>query len=155
MMTKESTSRNSIRVSINSWIFSMFDNFRHWIFSYHKKEFFKDHPYIVVELGLGTGENMSYYRKCTKLIALKPNINMHSKLQKKVDKFGINLSTRTSSVETIDLSRDSISLIVSTFTICSLENQNESITKIKDILMPRGKFVFIDHVKTNKKNLLL
>lgn len=153
-MTKENRWNNPIRGPINSWIFNVLDGYMHWLFGNSKRELFKDHPYIVVEIGAGTGTNMRYYKKGTKLIAIEPNIHMHSNLQKRADKYGINLSIRTSSIEAVTLPSNSISFIVSTLVLCSVENPKQCIAKIKDLLIPGGEFVFIEHIKANKRGIL-
>ena len=56
-MTTKSKWNNSIRGPINSWIFNVLDGYMHWLFGNSKRELLKDHPYIVVEIGAGTGAN--------------------------------------------------------------------------------------------------
>lgn len=145
---------NSIRGPINSWLFKTIDNYMNYLFKNSKKELFKNHPNTVVEIGSGTGANMRYLRKGTKLIAIEPNIHMHANLKKNANKHGVNLEIRTLSGESIDLPDNSCDFVISTLVLCTVVDPNQCVKQIKRILKPSGMFVFIEHVKAKENSIL-
>lgn len=145
---------NKIRGPINSWIFRNLDCYMNILFKKQKKALFENHPDIVVEIGSGAGANMRYLRQGTKLIAIEPNIHMHSNLSKSALKYGINLEIRTLTGESIDLPDNSCDFVISTLVLCTVDDPLQCVNQIKRILKPSGVFVFIEHVKAKEGSVL-
>lgn len=145
---------NSIRGPINSWMFKMLSGYMDSLFGKSKRELFNNHSQTVVEIGPGSGANMRYMRKGTKLIAIEPNIHMHKNLKISAKKYGINLEIKTIVGEAIDLPDNSCDFVISTLVLCTVEDPVECINQIKRILKPSGKFVFIEHVKAKENSVL-
>ena len=145
---------NIILGPINSWMFKMLSGYMDYLFGKSKRELFKNHPDVVVEIGSGAGANMRYLREGTKLIAIEPNIYMHNNLKKSAKKYDINLEIKTLTGESIDLPDNSCDFVFSTLVLCTVDNPIQCINQIKRILKPSGKFVFIEHVKARKNSFL-
>lgn len=145
---------NAIRGPINSWMFSVLSGYMNYLFGKSKREFLKNHPETVVEIGSGAGANMRYLRKGTKLIAIEPNIHMHANLRKTAKKYGVNLDIKSITGEVIDLPDNSCDFVISTLVLCTVGNPIKCVYQIKRILKPSGKFVFIEHVKAREKSTL-
>jgi len=145
---------NSIRGPINSWIFKILSGYMDYLFGKSKKDLFENHSETVIEIGSGAGANMRYLRKGTKLIAIEPNIHMHTNLKKSADKYGIDLEIKTLIGESIDLPDNSCDFVISTLVLCTIENPIQCINQIKRILKPSGVFVFIEHVKADDNSIL-
>ena len=145
---------NSVLGPINSWMFKVLSGYMDWLFGSSKRKLLKDHPDVVVEIGSGAGANMRYLRKGTKLIAIEPNIYMHTNLQKSADKYGINLEIKELAGESIDLPDNYCDFVLCTLVLCTVHNPVECISQIKRILKPSGVFVFIEHVKAKENSIL-
>lgn len=145
---------NAILGPINSWIFMVLSGYMDYLFGKAKRELFKNHPKTVVEIGPGAGANMRYFEKGTKLIAIEPNIHMHSNLRKSAQKYGIHLEIRAIVGEAIDLPNNSIDFVVCTLVMCTVANPAECMKQIKRVLKPSGIFVFIEHVKAKENTIL-
>jgi len=152
-MSKE-FKNNSIRGPINSWVFKILSGYMDRLFGKSKRILFEDHPEIVVEIGPGTGANMRYLKKGTRLIAIEPNIHMHANLKKSADRYGINLDIKPLIGESIDLPDNSCDFVVCTLVLCTVDDPGQCIVQIKRILKPSGAFVFIEHVKARKNTIL-
>lgn len=145
---------NPILGPINSWIFHFLSGYMNWLWGKSKKKLFENHPEIVVEIGPGAGANMRYLRKGTKLIAVEPNIYMHTNLQKSADKYGVELEIKTVLGESIDLPDGSCDFVVSTLVLCTVKDPIQCMNQIKRILKPKGTFVFIEHIKAKENTIL-
>ena len=145
---------NPIRGRLNSWIFKSLSGYMDWLYGKSKRRLFGKHPDRIVEIGSGTGANMRYLRKGTTVVAIEPNIHMHTNLKKSAEKYGINLEILSLIGESIDLPDNSSDFVISTLVLCTVDDPAECISQIKRILRPNGKFVFIEHVKAKENTAL-
>lgn len=100
----------------------------------------------VLEIGPGTGPNLSYYPKDIHWIGIEPNPYMHSYLKKAAEQLGLNIDVRTGTAERIDAEDNSIDTVVSTLVLCSVPNLSTTLQEILRVLKPGGRFLFIEHV---------
>ncbi|MFD1162987.1 class I SAM-dependent methyltransferase [Hwangdonia seohaensis] len=142
---------NNIRGPINAWVFKILDGYMNYLFGKSKKKLFKNHPETIVEIGSGTGANMRYLKKGTRLIAIEPNIYMHNNLKKNAAKYGINLEIKTMVGESIGLPDNSCDFVVSTLVLCTVNNPVTCIKQIKRILKPSGFLCLLSMLKLKKK----
>ena len=145
---------NSIRGPLNAWLFKTLSDYIDFLFGKTKTALFKDHPETVIEIGPGTGTNMRYLRKGTKLIAIEPNIHMHNDLKNNAKKYEVDLEIKSLLGESIDLPDNSCDFVISTLVLCTVKNPVQCINQIKRILKPSGRFVFIEHVKAKENTIL-
>ena len=103
----------------------------------------------VLEIGGGTGANLSYYSKDVRLTVLEPNPHMAKRLQLKATALGRDVSIVTDMDEMAkklpfpDASFDSV---VSTLVLCSVPDHSDAIREIRRVLRPNGVFYFMEHV---------
>jgi ubiquinone/menaquinone biosynthesis C-methylase UbiE len=109
----------------------------------------------VLEIGPGTGPNLSYYPKDINWVGIEPNPFMHSYLTKEAEKLGLdNIDIRTGTAERIDAEDNSMDAVVSTLVLCSVPNLTTTLQEVLRILKPGGKFFFIEHVAAPKGTVL-
>lgn len=145
---------NTLRGPVNSWFFYIISGYMNVLWGKSKRALFKGHPETVVEIGPGAGANMRYLKKGTKLIAIEPNIHMHTNLRKSAKKYGINLDIKSITGEAIDLEDSSCDFVMTTLVLCTVENPVQCVNQIKRILKPSGEFVFIEHVRARENSIL-
>lgn len=100
----------------------------------------------ILEIGPGTGPNLSYYPKDIHWIGIEPNPYMHSYLKKEAEQLGLNIDIRTGTAERIDAEDNSMDTVVSTLVLCSVPNLPATLQEILRVLKPGGHFLFIEHV---------
>lgn len=108
----------------------------------------------VLEIGPGTGPNLSYYPKDIHWIGIEPNSYMHPYLNKEAEKLGLNIDIRTGTAERIDAEDNSIDTVVSTLVLCSVPSLSATLQEILRVLKPSGRFLFIEHVAAPQGTLL-
>lgn len=115
-----------------------------------KDSAFVDLPEQVVEIGPGLGSNLKRYRPGTTVIAFEPNQFMHDGLRAAAAEHGIDLDLRANGIEAADLEEGSQDAVVSSFTLCSVDDVTVALTEIRRILKPGGRFLFVEHISAER-----
>jgi SAM-dependent methyltransferase len=137
---------NPVRGRINAVFFAAMDWYMHWKYADRKTRLFADLPPVVVELGSGAGANFRYLRRGTKVIAVEPNVHMHRALARNAQRWGIELEIRGLGAEGLPLPDGSVEAIVSTLTLCSVDDPARVVSEVRRVLAPGGRFVCLEHV---------
>jgi ubiquinone/menaquinone biosynthesis C-methylase UbiE len=112
-----------------------------------KQAMFADLHGSVLEIGPGTGPNLTPYPRDIHWIGIEPNPYMHSYLRKEADRLGFqNIDLRTGTAEHLEVKDSSMDAVVSTLVLCSVENLPAVLQEVKRVLKPEGKFFFLEHV---------
>lgn len=120
-----------------------------------KKNLFKDISGAVVEIGAGTGANLPFLPTTVNYSALEPSKEMIPYLEKALKKHSFsNFKIINDSAENILIPNESVDFVISTLTLCSVENPEKVIGEIYRILKPGGRFLFIEHIAAPKKTIL-
>lgn len=108
----------------------------------------------VLEIGFGTGINLSYYPKqLEKLITVDANPGMNALAKKRLEASTITVDNRVLNGENLPMADCSFDCVVSTWTLCSINNVEQAIAEIHRVLKPGGKFYFIEHGLSNEPNV--
>ncbi len=100
----------------------------------------------VLEIGFGTGLNLSYYpENIEKLVTVDPNPGANKLAQKRIKKADIEVDSRVLNGENLPMEANTFDTVVSTWTLCSIPKVEQAIAEIHRVLKPGGKFVFIEH----------
>lgn len=118
----------------------------HRLYGRRKRRLFADLPPELVEIGPGVGANFRYYAEGTRVIAVEPNPAMHRELRETAERRGLELEIRGQRAEELDLDDASTELLVSTLVLCSVSHPERVLQEVKRVLVPGGRFVFIEHV---------
>ena len=120
-----------------------------------KKEIlFKNVSGEVLEIGPGTGVNFPFLKgKNINWTGVEPNPAMHSYLFKAAQQNGVSAKLLNCATELIALPDNEVDYVVSTEVLCSVKDLNKSLSEIKRVLKPNGKFLFMEHV-VDKHNFL-
>ncbi|MBM4073324.1 MAG: class I SAM-dependent methyltransferase, partial [Planctomycetes bacterium] len=112
----------------------------------HRRELLAHACGEILEIGFGTGLNLPHYpSQVRKITTVDPNTGMHRLAQKRVKNSGIEVDQRILSSEKLPFSDDAFDSVVSTFTLCSIENVQQSLAEIHRVLKPGGNFLFLEH----------
>ena len=99
----------------------------------------------ILEIGIGTGINLSLYpQNITEITAIDNWIREVNTLQLKVH-------IVTGSVTEMSFEDDTFDTVVSTFTLCSIKDLDVALSEIYRVLKPHGQLIFLEHgVAQNK-----
>jgi ubiquinone/menaquinone biosynthesis C-methylase UbiE len=100
----------------------------------------------VLEIGFGTGLNLPYYPKGVhKLTAVDPNAGMYRRARRRIKQAGIEVDRRLLGGERLPFEDGSFDCVVSTFTLCSIEDVAQAVREVYRVLKPGGTFLFLEH----------
>ena len=100
----------------------------------------------VLEIGPGTGVNLSFYDPSVTWIGIEPNRAMHPSLREKAEALGLSIELRDAPLAEDNSASDSVDAVVSTLVLCSLPDMADTLMQIQRVLKPGGTYAFIEHV---------
>ena len=123
-------------------------------FNQYRQEVLAEVEGEVLEIGFGTGLNLSFYPDAiNEIITVDNNPGVHKLAQKRIDKSSITVDHRILSGENLPMSDNSFDSVVSTWTLCSIEKVEQAVNEIHRVLKPGGKFFFIEHCLSNEPSI--
>lgn len=100
----------------------------------------------VLEIGFGTGLNLSYYpENVHKIVAIDANPGVHVLAEKRIQTASITVDHRVLNGENLPMANNTFDSVVSTWTLCSIANVEQALKEIYRVLKPGGKFFFVEH----------
>lgn len=108
----------------------------------------------VLEIGFGTGLNLSYYPEdIHKIIAIDANPGVNALAQKRIQASSITVDHRVLNGENLPMADNTFDSVVSTWTLCSIANVEQALKEIYRVLKPGGRFFFVEHGLSNEPNI--
>jgi ubiquinone/menaquinone biosynthesis C-methylase UbiE len=100
----------------------------------------------VLEIGFGTGLNLPHYPPhVRKVTAVDPNVGMYRKARRRVEQAGIEVDRRVLGGERLPFEDGTFDCVVSTFTLCSIQDVAQAVREVYRVLKAGGKFLFLEH----------
>jgi ubiquinone/menaquinone biosynthesis C-methylase UbiE len=108
----------------------------------------------VLEIGGGTGSNLTYYGPAvTSLTMSEPEEPMLKRLEKKVRAQGSPAKVVRAPAEDLPFEDNSFDTVVSTLVLCGVADQRQALREIRRVLRPGGRLLFIEHVRSDDPKL--
>ncbi|KAI0208069.1 Methyltransferase-like protein 7A [Lamellibrachia satsuma] len=108
-------------------------------------------PMEIVEVGVGAGMNLKYYPNDCQLTAVDPYPQFEEYLKTSMEKYPLvnvdNVRFVVGRAEDLSMiPSDSVDAAVCTTVLCNVDDVDKSLSEIKRVLRPGGKFYYIEHV---------
>lgn len=121
------------------------------VFSRYRQRVLANVEGEVLEIGFGTGLNLSYYpHHIEKVTTADPNPGMNRLAQKRIEASEINVENRILGGENLPMADGTFDSVVSTWTLCSIAPVEKALQEIYRVLKPGGKFFFVEHGLSDK-----
>jgi ubiquinone/menaquinone biosynthesis C-methylase UbiE len=112
----------------------------------HRRDILAEVTGDVLEIGFGTGINLSYYpESIDKIATVDSNAGVYAIAQKRISSSQITVDHYVLSSENLPMADQSFDSVVSTFTLCSITNIKQALAEIYRVLRPEGRFFFVEH----------
>jgi ubiquinone/menaquinone biosynthesis C-methylase UbiE len=100
----------------------------------------------ILEIGFGTGLNLPCYPPhVRKITAVEPNSGMYRRARRRIKQAGIEVDRRVLGGERLPFADGTFDCVVSTFTLCSIEEVAQALREVYRVLQVGGKFLFLEH----------
>ena len=117
----------------------------------HRREILADVKEEVLEIGFGTGLNLSCYPEHIKrIVTVDINPRIDKLAQKRIQSSNITVDCRILNGESLPMADNTFDSVVSTFTLCSIPNVEQAMAEVYRVIKPGGKFFFVEHGLSNE-----
>lgn len=100
----------------------------------------------ILEIGFGTGLNLANYpNHVRKITGVDPNPGMHRRAEQRIAASQIEVEKHVGRTEKLPFGDASFDSVVSTFTLCSVEDEHQAMSEVYRVLRPGGKLLFLEH----------
>lgn len=100
----------------------------------------------VLEIGVGSGLNIGHYPPAVReLLALEPDPKLIGMARNRSAERSRAVSFLEASAESIPLENSSIDAVVSTWTMCTINDIRRALEEMRRVLKPRGRLLFVEH----------
>ena len=104
----------------------------------------------VLEIGGGTGANLSYYGAGVEsLTVTEPEPPMLKRLERKVREQNSHATILRAPAEDLPFEDASFDTVVSTLVLCGVDDQPRAVRELRRVLRPGGRLIFIEHVRSD------
>ena len=100
----------------------------------------------ILEIGFGTGLNLAHYPdRVNNIVALDVNPGMNKKARERAKASSIEVELACLNGEKLPFDNASFDTVISTWTLCSIDNLPTALAEIHRVLKADGQFLFMDH----------
>jgi ubiquinone/menaquinone biosynthesis C-methylase UbiE len=104
----------------------------------------------VLELGAGTGLNLSHYpTDLAELVLTEPDPMMRARLEERLARSGRAATVVAAAAEALPFADAAFDTVVSTMVLCTVEDAPAAIAELRRVLAPGGRLLFIEHVRSS------
>ncbi|MCB9642136.1 MAG: class I SAM-dependent methyltransferase [Myxococcales bacterium] len=107
----------------------------------------------ILEIGIGTGRNLAYYRGVETLYAIEPDAALHPIAQQRAAQAGITLELTEGGAESLPYPDESFDTVVITWVFCTIPLAEQAAQEIFRILRPDGAVHYIEHTASPHKGM--
>jgi ubiquinone/menaquinone biosynthesis C-methylase UbiE len=100
----------------------------------------------VLEIGFGTGRNLPFYpATITSLTAVDFNPGVYRKARARIRRVHYPVDVRQADCEHLPMKPATFDCVVSTFTLCSVEDLAQTLSEVRRVLKPDGRLFIAEH----------
>jgi ubiquinone/menaquinone biosynthesis C-methylase UbiE len=108
----------------------------------------------ILEIGFGTGLNLPHYPEhVRKITTVDPNPGMQRRAQKRIGATPIEVDQRLLASESLPFENNTFDCVVSTFTLCSIDNVHQALREMYRVLKPGGSYLLLEHGVSPEPNV--
>src|SRR6266496_6550302 len=102
----------------------------------------------VLEIGIGTGRNLSHYRDDVRLTGVELSPAMLELARARARELGRQVDLRVGDAQALEFPDESFDTVVSTLTLCTIPDDRVAVAEVRRVLRPDGRFLLLEHVRS-------
>lgn len=143
-------------MNISKWFFASWYDILNsivepFVIPYRKQTTSKCEGYVV-EIGGGTGANLSFFDNAEKITIVEPDKYMRKILHQRIHNVKIPVQIISTTGENMLVESNSVDSVLCTLVLCMVDDVEKVINEAYRILKPGGKFYFYEHIQANSKS---
>lgn len=112
-----------------------------------RKHLVQDLTGVVLEIGVGGGANLPYYRRAERVWAIEPDPARAAAAQQVGARAAVPVQVRTASAEELPFDDNVFDHVVSSLVFCSVREPQQALAEIGRVLKPGGMLHMVEHVR--------
>lgn len=101
----------------------------------------------VLELGVGTGKNLSYYPSHLSMTAIDLTPGMLERACRRAATLGVNVALHLGDAQHLDFPDETFDEVVATFVFCSVPDPVLGLREAARVLKPGGRLLLLEHMR--------
>jgi len=101
----------------------------------------------ILEAGVGTGKNLSYYPPDSHVVAVDFSPRMLERAQKRVVRLGLHTDLIEMDVERLAFPDHSFDAVLATFVFCSVPDPVNGLRELRRVCRPGGRLFLLEHMR--------
>jgi ubiquinone/menaquinone biosynthesis C-methylase UbiE len=105
----------------------------------------------VLEIAVGTGRNLPYYRDNVRLTGIELSPEMLAIAKRRANRVRPNADLRLGDAQHLDFPDESFDNVVCTLALCTIPDDRAAVADVHRVLRPRGRFLLLEHVRSPRR----
>jgi ubiquinone/menaquinone biosynthesis C-methylase UbiE len=107
----------------------------------------------ILEVGVGTGKNMSYYPPGAHVTAIDLSGGMLARARKRANLLRLDVDLRQMDAQTLDFPSQSFDTVVASFVFCSVPDAVAGLRELGRVCKPEGEIRLLEHMRARSELL--
>ena len=120
---------------------AFFGTGREWVCSRARGE--------VLEVAVGTGRNLPFYPKDTRLTGIELSPKMLAIARRRASESGIEADLRVGDAHELPFPDASFDTVTATLALCTIPDDRQAVTEAVRVLRPDGRLLLLEHVRSH------
>jgi ubiquinone/menaquinone biosynthesis C-methylase UbiE len=99
----------------------------------------------VLEIGIGSGLNLPFYRNIREIIGLEPAPRLIAMARRAAENMSTPVTFIEGSAVAVPIEDRSIDTVVTTWTLCTIADAASALSEMRRVLKPNGRLLFVEH----------
>lgn len=104
----------------------------------------------VLEAGVGTGKNISYYPSDVEMYAIDFSEKMLERAKDKAERLEVDIHLSLMDIQNLDYPDDYFDVVVATCVFCSVPDPLKGFQELHRVCKPEGRIFLLEHVRSEK-----